>query len=154
MGTGDRQPGRLRSPGVGLSRRVYPFEPTWLDREYRKTFGAMSEDEQNEVKQTLTDLLTDLATCKHPCKCPSLAKWKPTPYPGVGVTALYEYRTESLSRVIVRCPDVAVDGEILLIAATLTHDHIRLRRLIEANRKALAKEPKPKPKEDPNPRSR
>jgi hypothetical protein len=127
-----------------VNRRVYPFDPTWLDREYRKAFEALNEEEQDETRQQLTLLLSDLAACRHPCQDPNLARWKPTPYPGVGVSALYEYRTAQLGRVIARCPDVSPQGEVLLVAATLTHDHNRIKRLIVANKSAIGKEPKSK----------
>ena len=127
-----------------MSRQLYAFNPTWLDREYKKAFKALSAEEQKEVEELLSSLLSDLKACRHPTQDPILARWKPTSYAGLGITSLYEYRLGALSRVIARCPDVAPDGDMLLVAATLAHDHPRIKRLIDANKKDIAKVPKPK----------
>jgi hypothetical protein len=99
MGRADHGPERVRAASAELSRELRAYEPTWLDREYRK----------------------------------SLAKWNPKPY-GMGIAGLYEYTLGPLSRVIARCQDVSSDGSILLVAATLTHDHPRIKRLIDGHR--------------------
>ena len=124
-----------------MSRKIYPFEPTWLDREYRKNFAQLAPTEQEQTKQDLASLISALGECHHPTMDPLLGRWKPSSYGGLGVPGLYEYRLGPLSRVIVRCTDVAQSGDILLVAATLVHDHERIKRLIAVHKQGLSRAP-------------
>jgi hypothetical protein len=112
-----------------LSRELRPFDPTWLDREYRKSLARLDDKAREQAVAELADPLTALQSCRHPVTCPTLAKWKPKPY-SVGITGLYEYTLGPLSRVIARCQDAKADGSVLLVAATLSHDHPRIKRII------------------------
>jgi hypothetical protein len=120
-----------------VSREVRAYEPTWLDREYRKSLAKLDADAQARAESDLARLIGALQKCRHPSKDPDLAAWRPSPYSGLGIDGLYEYRLGALSRVIARCRNVAADGPILLVAATLSHDHPRIKRLLDEHKKRI-----------------
>ena len=116
-----------------MSGELRPYDPTWLDREYRKSLAKLDVGDQERTKKELSELLAALQNCRHPVTDPSLAKWNPKPY-GVGIRGLYEYTLAPLSRVIARCTDVTSNGPIVLVAATLCHDRPRIKRLIDEHK--------------------
>lgn len=137
MGRSDKRSKGAPASGARLSRELRPYEPTWLDRQYRKALRVLPPEEQEASKKELGDLLEALQTCQHPQKDPALARWKPTPYSGQGVPGLCEYRLGPRARVVARCVDPAPGQPILLVAATLVHDHERIKRLIATHKKRI-----------------
>ncbi len=119
------------------------FEPTWLDKEFEKAFKRLSADEKEARTEDLAALMEALRSCRHPVTDPSLARFKPGSYSGVirlqPHQVLIEYRLRGLMRVIacyVRSSDETSDDKIVLLAATLTHDHDRLKKLVRQHVRA------------------
>lgn len=128
-----------------MARTVRPFEPTWLDRRFHKSYRKLKPAEQKRWQQELPELLKALQVCSHPATDPRLRRFRPSSYEGVtGLPErglLIEYRLSGLSRVIV-CwfpsdPSIQDDDPILLVAATVTHDHERIQRLIRQHRRQI-----------------
>jgi len=121
-----------------LSRNVYPYEPTWLDKEFKKSFEKLDKKAKARAEQELGDLLSALKECRHPTMDPALAPWKPSAYSGLGIDGLYEYRLGKRGRVIARCIDPRPTGDVLLVSATIAHDHARMTRLIQTHKAGIA----------------
>lgn len=124
-----------------MPRTVRVSELFWNERELRKAFQDLSEAEQEERLGELEQLSNALAACRHPVTDPGLQRWQPSPYnvPKVGMR-LYEYRLRYPFRVIaglLEPNEQDVEGVVLIIAATLTHDHKRLKDVIFRNRQDL-----------------
>ncbi len=116
------------------------FEPTWLDRKFRKDFDRLAANEKQRWQAELEALFEALVTCRHPTSDPQLQKWQPSPYRISGLSDLYEYRCRFPLRIIVRwfaSSEREPTGVVLLIAATLAHDHDRLKLLIERSREEI-----------------
>ncbi len=120
------------------------FGPTWLDKQYRKDFEKLRPAEQVRCREHLAELLEALQRCAHPVQDAGLKRWRPTPYRGIpkikGEGHLVEYRLPGLFRVIAcyfEKPGMSIPDVILLVAATLKHDHERLKRLIQGHRHEL-----------------
>lgn len=116
-----------------MARAVLPYEPTWLDKHFRKALSQLPVAEQRDCASRLADLVSALKECGHPIKDPRLAQWRPSPYNGVvrirrGHLAEYRFRG-TLMRVIACYFDER--PELLLVTATLTHDHDRMKRLLK-----------------------
>ncbi len=126
-----------------MPRPVHFFQPLWLDSHFRKAFKSLHPQEQSAREQELAGLIAALASCRHPASDPDLRPWKPTAYRIARVTGLFEYRGRFPLRVIARFidpdPPELPDGAVLLVAATLTHDHDRLKRILEAHRAELSR---------------
>ncbi|HEX4953239.1 MAG TPA: hypothetical protein VF017_07580 [Thermoanaerobaculia bacterium] len=119
------------------------FEPTWLDKEFEKAFKRLSVAEKESRMEDLAALMEALKGCRHPITDPDLARWRPGSYSGVlrlqPHQILIEYRLRGLMRVIachVRSSAEGVDDRVVLLAATLTHDHDRLKRLVRQHVRA------------------
>lgn len=119
-----------------MSRAVFTFDATWFDREFRKALDGLDPAERKKFEADLAALIGALQECRHPTADTALASYKPTAY-SVGVPGLYEYRLGPLQRVIAKCADVAAESEILLLTVTLTHDHPRMKGLIDAHKKQI-----------------
>lgn len=139
MGRPDWRSRGVRTHGPPLTRRLFTYTPTWLDREYKKSLKALSEQEQADHEADLSGLLRALQACRHPATDLALQRYRPTAYAGLGVPGLYEYRLAGLGRVIARCLDAAPGGDMLLVAITVIHDHERIKRLIDKNKKPLSR---------------
>ncbi|HVR95691.1 MAG TPA: hypothetical protein VMW27_03700 [Thermoanaerobaculia bacterium] len=80
--------------------------------------------------------MTGLSRCSHPTHDPLLASWRPSAYhiPKIPSSVrLYEYRGAYPLRVIARWIEPSEEepeGLVLLVAATLSHDHERLKEII------------------------
>lgn len=127
-----------------MPRPVRLFDLFWGDRDFKKAFKRLPEPNQKERLSELATLVSDLAACTHPTHDPALQRWKPSAYHVRSVDAskikLYEYRCTFPMRVIARWIDPTHDepeGAILLVAATLSHDHERLKEIIRRNRQDL-----------------
>jgi hypothetical protein len=141
-----------------VGRRIFPFEPTWLDRRFQKAFSALHQEEQKRRRNELAALIKALKACTHPSTDPSLRPFRPSSYKGVARVPgqLIEYRLPGLFRVIV-CyfssdPVSGTEERILLVAATLTHNHDRLQRLIRQHRGGITTDYEPEPGEEDPPR--
>ncbi len=127
-----------------MPRPVRQFDLFWGDREFKKAFKRLPESDQRERLAELVTLVQDLAACTHPTHDPSLQRWRPSAYHVRSVdpsrARLYEYRCTFPMRVIARWIDPTPEepeGSILLVAATLSHDHERLKEIIRRNREDL-----------------
>jgi hypothetical protein len=137
-----------------VGRRIFPFGPTWLDRRFQKDFKSLPSQDQQRRRSELAGLIRALGTCAHPSTDPTLRPFRPSSYKGVAKVPgqLIEYRLPGLFRVIV-CYFTSDTGSgreerILLVAATLTHDHERLQRLIQQHRGDISTDYEPEPGED------
>jgi len=121
-----------------VPRPVYPFLPTWEDRRFKKELSKLSAEARDGILEEISALIDALAECRHPTKDGTLRPYKPSPYRAPGMKReprLYEYRLSGVARVIAGWVQ---DGEaILMVAATLTHDHSRLVRLLKQHRSDL-----------------
>jgi hypothetical protein len=119
------------------------YRPTWLDRSFKKALQKAPPRERERRERDLGDLLIALQGCFHPTLDPSLQRWRPTAYKGVARIEGFqfvEYRLPRLMRVVacyseVENPDRI--ARIILLTATLTHDHERMKRLIRKHRGGL-----------------
>jgi hypothetical protein len=121
-----------------MARAVRVSELFWRERKLKKAFRDLSETEQGERLRELEQLSHALAECRHPVTDPDLQRWQPSPYK-VGIR-LYEYRFRYPFRVIagfLEPSEQEPDGVVLIVAATLTHDHKRLKDVIFRNRQDL-----------------
>ena len=128
-----------------MPRPVREFALFWEEREFKKALKRLPEPEQQGWLQELVKLVEALASCNHPTHDPRLQPWRPSAYHVRKVDAsrvrLYEYRCPYPMRVIVRWIDPTPEepeGVVLLVAATLSHDHERLKEIIFRNREDLA----------------
>jgi hypothetical protein len=124
-----------------MARTVRVSELFWSERELKKAFRGLSQTEQEERLGELEQLSHALAKCRHPVTDPDLQRWQPSPYnvPKVGIR-LYEYRFRYPFRVIAGILEPSEqdpEGVVLIVAATLTHDHKRLKDVIFRNRQTL-----------------
>ncbi len=121
-----------------MARHVHFFQPLWFDRHFKKSLKALSTSEQDRRLQEISGLIQALAECRHPCTDPMLASWRPSAYHVSRVTGLFEYRCRFPLRVIARWiephPPDEPEGAVLMVAATLAHDHERLQKLIAGRR--------------------
>jgi hypothetical protein len=123
-----------------VARSVYPYLPTWLDRHFRKAFALLPAGDQEDCEQRLADLVAALRACSHPAMDPQLRPWRPSHYRGVTKLReghLVEYRFMPGTMRVIACY-FDHDDRILLVTATLTHDHGRMQRLIKEHGKALS----------------
>jgi len=123
-----------------MPRQIRSFDPTWKDRAFRKTFEKLSAAERTRQADEITALIELLGRARHPTLDPALQSWRPSAYRVPGVAGLFEYRGRNLLRIIAQWREPTAEepeGLVLLIAITLDHDHDRLRRLIESNRRDL-----------------
>jgi hypothetical protein len=91
----------------------------------------LADREQGICVKCLAELIEDLKSCKHPIQDPSLQKRRPTSYKGVTNVLgghLVEYRLTKTMRVIA-CYFVE-RADILLVTATIKHDHERMKRVL------------------------
>jgi hypothetical protein len=125
-----------------MARTVRISDLFWSEREFRKSFRDLSPADQEERLGELEQLSQALATCRHPVTDPDLRPWQPSPYNVSKVRiSLYEYRFRYPFRVIAGFIDPSPqdpEGVVLIIAATLSHDHKRLKEVIFRNRQDLA----------------
>lgn len=121
-----------------MPRPVYPFLPTWEDRRFKKELSKLSAEAREGVLEEISALIDALAECRHPTKDEVLRPYKPSPYQAPGIKReprLYEYRLSGVTRVVAGWVQ---DGEaILMVAATLSHDHSRLKRLLKQHNSGL-----------------
>jgi hypothetical protein len=116
------------------------FEPTWLDRRFRKDYERLAASEKQRRQAEMEALFAALAACRHPTSDPGLQRWQPGPYRISSLSDLYEYRCRYPLRIIVRwiAPNEREPvGVVLLVAATLAHDHERIKLLIERSRQEI-----------------
>jgi hypothetical protein len=119
-----------------LRREVRFFTPTWPDRDFKKALDGLAPAERERWVEEIAELVESLASCKHPAiDHPGLARWRPSAYrvPGLKGVEIFEYRGSYPLRVVARWvrsaqPEPEV---ILLLCATLSHDHQRLKGLLE-----------------------
>jgi hypothetical protein len=116
-----------------VSRPVIPFEPTWLDKHFRKALKALGDAEKEACLSRLSHLIDALKECSHPVQDPQLAPWSPSAYKGVVKIRsghLAEYRFKGTLMRVIAC--YFLDRpEILLLTVTLHHDHDRMKRLLK-----------------------
>jgi hypothetical protein len=131
-----------------MPRPVREFDLFWGDRDFKKSLQRLSEPDRLSRLLELTALVVDLAACNHPTHDPALQRWRPSAYHVRNVDSsqvkLFEYRCTYPMRVIARWIDPTPEepeGVILLVAATLSHDHERLKEVIRRNRQDLAAYP-------------
>jgi hypothetical protein len=129
-----------------VGRAVYPFEPTWLDKNFRKALKKLrSAEDREQILAQIEALLDALGQCRHPIQDPNLSRWHPTPYRGLKIPRgnLVEYRFPNLIRVVVCDFPGGVGGSreptLLLLGVTLHHDHDRLMRLFKQHKKGIGK---------------
>ncbi len=120
-----------------VPNRIVRFR-TWADREFRNDYKRLPRKERELCEERLEALIAALASCNHPALDPELWKYRPSSYRvrRKGEGRLLEYRLPGVLRVIVCYFEE--ESVILLVAVTLTHDHTRLRRLIERNQTDFA----------------
>ncbi len=120
-----------------MPNRIVRFR-TWADREFRKDYKKLSKKARDLCEQHIEALIWALARCNHPAFDVELKKYRPSSYRvrQSGAGKLLEYRLPGLLRVIVCYFEE--ESVILLVGVTLTHDHERLRRLIERNQTEFA----------------
>ena len=113
-----------------MPNRIVQFR-TWADREFRSDYKRLPKKDKVLCEERLEALIVALAGCTHPALDPDLQKYRPSAYRvhRKGEGRLLEYRLPGALRVIVCYFEE--ESVILLVAVTLTHDHERLRRLIE-----------------------
>ncbi|HET9226986.1 MAG TPA: hypothetical protein VFR31_09985 [Thermoanaerobaculia bacterium] len=128
-----------------MPRPVREFDLFWGDRDFKRSLQRLSESDRQERLSELTELVRDLSDCRHPTHDPALQRWRPSAYHVRNVDSsqvkLFEYRCAYPMRVIVRWIDPTPEepaGVVLLVAATLSHDHERLKEVIRRNRQDLA----------------
>ncbi len=129
-----------------MAKHVRPHQPTWLDKAFTKDYKKLSQDEQRSFTERLSELIETLRECVHPVTDPALRKWRPSAYRIAGRIEghLVEYRFPGTVRVIAcyfETDPGQITDTILLVAATLKHDHSRLKRLIEGHRSGLRAPP-------------
>lgn len=117
------------------------FFSTWLDKHFKKALRKLPKKQQEERKEQLASFLEALQDCNHPATDPNLAAWRPTSYRGVtdipGGGRLVEYRFPGLMRVVAcyfETEGPSPPQPIILLTATLTHDHDRMKRQIRQHR--------------------
>jgi hypothetical protein len=124
-----------------LAREIRFFEPTWADRDSKKALRKCTSEQQEAWLEEIAALIRALSSCRHPATDPQLAPWKPTAYrvPGLKGVELMEYRCRYPLRIIARWvhPQGPSAEVVLLVAATLSHDHERLRDALERHRSAI-----------------
>ncbi len=126
-----------------MPRSVRFFDLFWPDREFKKSLRNLGDEERNLRLQELAELAQALISCTHPTHDPALAKWRPSAYHVRRISAgikLCEYRCRFPFRIIVRWIDPSdedPEGAVLIVAATLNHDHERLADIIFRNRQDL-----------------
>ena len=132
-------------------RHVYPFKLTWEDKHYRKTLNKLNSKQQKKLLKEIAALIKALSNCTHPTSDPILQRWNPSPYKRViKQSGLYEYRLDKMTRVIACLIEVNPDDEadpnddnevdevVLMLTVTLTHDHERMRRLIQSQKGSIS----------------
>ena len=127
-------------------RKVVPFEPTWLDKHFKKAFKKLNARSQRERKAQLIELTEALQNSSHPIQDPKLSRYRRSSYRGVAQIdggQLVEYRLPGTLRVIV-CffaqGSAAIEEEhVVLMTATLNHDHERMKRLIKQHRREVGR---------------
>lgn len=103
-------------------------------KEFEKGLKRLQPPQRKKILGLLEQLYNNLETAKNLFFDTEMKKWKPTAYHVLtkdGVQ-LVELRCNHTTRVIVR--HVGDTDKIILVAITLTHDHVRLKRHIEAVR--------------------
>jgi hypothetical protein len=126
-----------------MSRPVRPFKPLWFDHQFKKELRKLTEAKRNERLDELAALALTLAECRHPTHDLALQPWRPSAYQVPKIppeVRLYEYRCAFPLRVIVRWVEPTErepEGTVLLVAATLSHDHERLKDILKNNRSEL-----------------
>lgn len=127
-----------------MPRPVRFFDLFWSDRDFKKSLKSLPDEEREKRLQELAELVQALGSCNHPTHDPSLASWRPSAYHVRRVSAgvkLYEYRCRHPFRVVARWVEPCnedPEGAILMVAATLSHDHERLEGIIFRNREDLS----------------
>ena len=125
-----------------MGRPVVPYEPIWLDRTFKKELNSLNSGEQDNCIRLLAELIDALKLCRHPIQDSNLQKWRPTSYKGVVAIKgghLAEYRLTGTMRVIACYFE---DREtILLVVATIKHDHDRMKRLLRDHGRYLPSYP-------------
>jgi mRNA-degrading endonuclease RelE of RelBE toxin-antitoxin system len=125
-----------------VGRPVVPYEPTWLDKTFQKELNSLNSSEQGKCTRLLAELIDALKSCRHPTQDSNLQKWHPTSYKGVVAIKgghLAEYRLTGTMRVIAFYFE---DREtILLVVATIKHDHDRMKRLLRDHGRYLLSYP-------------
>ena len=130
-----------------MARPVRQFEPLWLDHQFKRDFKRLPKPQQEKRLQELADLASALSTCRHPTHDPSLARWRPSAYHVPKISSkiqLCEYRCDYPLRVIARWIEPSEEepeGVVLLVAATLSHQHDRLKEIIGNHRADLQEGP-------------
>jgi hypothetical protein len=121
-----------------LRNNVVPYEPTWLDRDFRKALAKLPPGEQEQRLDQLSQLITRLQVARHPTNDPDLARYHPTGYGSVAKIAsgvLVEYRPPYPMRVValwLAPPTTSLqERTVLLLTVTLGHDHERMKTLIK-----------------------
>jgi hypothetical protein len=125
-----------------VDRPIVPYEPTWLDRVFKKELGSLPAREQDTCIECLAELLAGLKSCKHPIQDPSLQRRHPTSYKGVIHVLgghLVEYRLTKTMRVIACYFEERAD--VLLVTATIKHDHERMKRVLRNHGRYLSQYP-------------
>jgi hypothetical protein len=126
-----------------MARPVRQFEPLWFDRTFKRELRRLPQSQQEERLHELAALAVALGECTHPTHDQRLASWRPSAYHVPRVSSqirLCEYRCAYPLRVIIRWIEPSEEepeGVVLLVAATLSHDHDRLKEIISRHRSDL-----------------
>lgn len=138
---------RLISERLCVSRPVFTYPATWLDKHFRKTFEKLAPAEREERVRQLVELTEALKACVHPVRDPRLQPFRPTSYRGVTQIPggqLIEYRFPGTMRVIACYFEAGSEARpsehVVLMTVTLSHDHDRMKRLIQQHRPGVGKE--------------
>jgi hypothetical protein len=126
-----------------VSRPVIPYKLTWLDQRFRASLNALPPGKKAACTQRLAELLAALKECDHPINDPSLRTWRPSTYYVAGYRPpcrLVEYRLPFEGFRVIACY-FGSKPEIFLAAATLTHDHAELKRLLREHSRRLSSIP-------------
>ncbi len=116
-----------------MTRNIRPYEPTWLDKAFRKSYKKLSQKKQDGFMARLKELMEALKICSHPITDATVRRWKPSRYKAGREKGYYvEYRFPGATRVIVYfeiAPDQVV-GTATMMVATVNHNHRRMELLI------------------------
>ena len=119
-----------------MARHVRYFQPLWFDRHFKKSLKSLSSSEQDRRLQGISGLIQALAECRHPLHGPDaclLAAQRLSreshSLASLSTAAAFRYAS-SPARTNQPNPLDQPDGAVLMVAATLAHDHDRLQKLI------------------------
>ena|GEM_PF-3189933 len=124
-----------------MLRKVIEHPQSWRDKQFRKEFRRLDRTAKESCSKDLRELIAALTSDAHPVLDPAFRKWRPSAYRSSKIRNLIEYPLTGTMRVIVRFFEASPEREeevVVLVAATLSHDHARLKRLIDRYKASLS----------------